>query len=72
MIELELKKIFDWLEHIFRIERCENCQKILSHSDKQKGGCGFANGKSFSYCINCSQGFLNDIFAGNTPNFLKS
>ena len=66
-----LKKIKSWIIKIFGIERCVKCNKILSHTDKKKGGCGYANGKSFSYCIGCSHSMVTDLLSGKEPKLPK-
>lgn len=64
-------KIKEWLLKIFRIETCIKCNKILSRKDKQNGGCGFANGKNFVYCLSCSQLIIQDLFRSKEPQFPK-
>lgn len=66
----KLKK--SWITNILGIERCIKCNKILSNIDKEKGGAGYTNEKSFSYCVNCSQGMITDLFSGKEPKILKT
>ena len=64
--------MFEWLTQFFNKERCNQCNVRLTNKDLKDGGAGYHNGKSFRYCISCSQYLISEAFKGkNIKNLVR-